>query len=653
MMPAIILAINFESELGNYFEQAYSWHNRTGPHHTRSGFRMMEIQNYFWDFELPWWNAAIDNPSVCMPKTMRYLANNFEGDELERRRKQITRGLAKGREEVIKITKRYLMKPPILLILLTHHVHGGPFLRAVLSVLHEHEQSADDLNVALLIQDAGDAWGAYIYSNPSDRPQDEQLWYELLTKSDDTINDLVHFWQQFCLNWPVVTGDLQKLSKSNESTPAGDIAPLTVFEGKYPVLFECLYAVFGAMMSNSRLCEQIHGMMRHSLTPGIGMDQADHQRQYSAMTGFKMREERRLLGDGTSESREKRKKALHHDKTKEQQRHLCRQILDGAALFAERRANELTEDEISTVGEWKKSGRRAQDKVNLQKQITNEDRKASRLTRKKLDIIAITAIAMRTKPTNDATFTFNPLVILWREKVDEMCKVKFWATLNPKNNYKPTWRMARACLIHIDANPIAKWQKGTPHGPVIRKRDGTVRVTKRNKKGTNRQTYESTGTKLNEAGAEVQLKWNYFDWGDVGWSLYCKNSIYGGLSSYSRANEHISEYLSVTRKLVKYIYSFIKCGDEGGFHDKSVKKTDIQFLFVRYKADAFTGDEIVPAELAVCDSITRKVHDHFTYIVDKTNVENNNNNDDDGSMESGDESEDEFDQTGRVTMVEG
>ena len=69
---------------------------------------------------------------------------------------------------------------------------------------------------------------------------------------------------------------------------------------------------------------------------------------------------------------------------------------------------------------------------------------------------------------------------------------------------------------------------------------------------------------------------------------------------------------------MKYIYSFIKCGDEGGFHDKSVKKTDIQFHFVLYKADAFTRDETVPAELAVCDFITRKVHDHFTYIVDKT-----------------------------------
>ena len=138
-------------------------------------------------------------------------------------------------------------------------------------------------------------------------------------------------------------------------------------------------------------------------------------------------------------------------------------------------------------------------------------------------------------------------------------------------------------MIHTDVNPIAKWMKGNPHGPIIRKLHGTARVTKMNKEDTNRQRYESTGTKLNEAGAEVQLKWNYFDWGNVGWILYRKHSIYGGISSYSRANEHISEYLSATRKLVKCIYSFIKCRDEGGFHDKSVRKTDIQFLLSSIK----------------------------------------------------------------------
>ena len=37
-MPAIILGLHFEAELGNYFEQVYDWHNRKGPFHNRSGF---------------------------------------------------------------------------------------------------------------------------------------------------------------------------------------------------------------------------------------------------------------------------------------------------------------------------------------------------------------------------------------------------------------------------------------------------------------------------------------------------------------------------------------------------------------------------------------------------------------------------------------
>ena len=64
-------------------------------------------------------------------------------------------------------------------------------------VLHEHQEKFNDLNAALFINDAGDGWGTYIYQNPSDRPTDEKLWYELLTKNDEAIGDLVHFWQQF------------------------------------------------------------------------------------------------------------------------------------------------------------------------------------------------------------------------------------------------------------------------------------------------------------------------------------------------------------------------------------------------------------------------------------------------------------------------
>ena len=81
---------------------------------------MMEIHDYFWDFEMAWWNAAVDNPSMCMPKTCKYLDANFSGDELDTRRKQIEKDLRMGQDKIIEITKRYLLKPPLVILMLTN-----------------------------------------------------------------------------------------------------------------------------------------------------------------------------------------------------------------------------------------------------------------------------------------------------------------------------------------------------------------------------------------------------------------------------------------------------------------------------------------------------------------------------------------------------
>ena len=123
---------------------------------------------------------------------------------------------------------------------MTHRERGPSFLRAALSVLHENANNDDD--DIFLIPDPGDAWGRYIYIDPAERPLDENQWYELLTQSTKNSEDLVHFWQQFCLNWPIVTGDLQRLSKAigmlddlEEGTN-----PLTLFHKEYLILFECL-----------------------------------------------------------------------------------------------------------------------------------------------------------------------------------------------------------------------------------------------------------------------------------------------------------------------------------------------------------------------------------------------------------------------------
>ena len=61
-----------------------------------------------------------------------------------------------------------------------------------------------------------------------------------------------------------------------------------------------------------------------------------------------------------------------------------------------------------------------------------------------------------------------------------------------------------------------------------------------------------------------------------------------------RAKVFISAYASQVKELIKRIYSFVKFDESGGFEDKSVKKDDINFLFLRY-----AGDIIQPAEMAV------------------------------------------------------
>ena len=88
-MPSIILGLTFEAELGSYFEEIYAWHNRTGPLYARSGFRMMEMFDLYFGFEVPWWNEVVENPESKLPKTMKYLRQYFTADEFDFRLNQI------------------------------------------------------------------------------------------------------------------------------------------------------------------------------------------------------------------------------------------------------------------------------------------------------------------------------------------------------------------------------------------------------------------------------------------------------------------------------------------------------------------------------------------------------------------------------------
>ena len=78
-----------------------------------------------------------------------------------------------GRDEIVKMTKRYLFKPPLVILMLTNRKRGPAFLRAALSVLHENSNRVPGVE---LINDAGGDWGLYIHTNCDARPEDEKLW---------------------------------------------------------------------------------------------------------------------------------------------------------------------------------------------------------------------------------------------------------------------------------------------------------------------------------------------------------------------------------------------------------------------------------------------------------------------------------------------
>jgi hypothetical protein len=173
-----------------------------------------------------------------------------------------------------------------------------------------------------------------------------------------------------------------------------------------------------------------------------------------------MAEERRMLSDGSIGNREEKKKAHKHQRTKAQQEMLCQQLVEKSAEYAERVSLEIDDDDnIPSVKRVAAIGRRKQDKDNLSKQIAAEDAKSSRLTRVQLTLATIQEVASKTKPTNDATFTFDGTVILWRDKVEEMCTVNFWNKLKPKAEFKSVWKMARRAFIHLDAISLTGWHK--------------------------------------------------------------------------------------------------------------------------------------------------------------------------------------------------
>ena len=458
-MPEIILGLQFEAEVGEYFETTYYWHNRPGPFNSRPGFRMMEVHDLYFNFILPWWNDVVDNPESKLKKTMEYLDKNFEGEEKEQRRAQIMRGLKAGREEIIKMTRKSFLEGPVSFLILCDSSIGPAFLRALLAVI-----AGQAIN---FIPDAcSESWGRFSHDDPHDRPEDEQLWYNQLSKEPEKT---LHWWRQFGLHRGVLLDDLQRLSRAEgNETPLGPLedaskSPLASFKTTYPILYECLEAVFGLMMSNSRLCEQIHGMLRHALRDGTGMAEVDSRQGYAVRTDYEMKAERKnLVADGTSPSRNgaKKMKPNKHSDTKIQVQLLSNQLLKRSADFS-REAMAIV-DEVPSIREITKEGRRKQDGEQLAVQVEAEKAKRATLTRDEISYEKIQQEARSMKLSNDAVMLLDESVIGRRKKIQEMTVQKFYKDLRPAEQYKQMHDIAVMCFGRISKilHPLNKLPAG-------------------------------------------------------------------------------------------------------------------------------------------------------------------------------------------------
>ena len=61
-MPEILVALNFEREMGLYFEVTSRFHSQPGRLSGTPGFRAMEFHSLWFEFICPWWENSAQKP---------------------------------------------------------------------------------------------------------------------------------------------------------------------------------------------------------------------------------------------------------------------------------------------------------------------------------------------------------------------------------------------------------------------------------------------------------------------------------------------------------------------------------------------------------------------------------------------------------------
>jgi hypothetical protein len=281
-MPAAIVALHFESELGNYFEVTSNWHAMPGELSARTGFRMLEMHTLWFEFIMPWWEEAKQNPALRFPKTFEHMKSEVKVADRELKRNQLLAGVNAGHAELLKMSN-LLMSAPLVFLVLTDPIRGPLLLRAMLAIVTENGLEVE-----------GEDWGDCKHDELDDRPASEQHWCILLDEDKDSVT---HWFQEIGFMKPCMQADLQKLSKAEAAEPV--LLPrqgvLHAFKAEHPIVFAAIKAKFGLLPSNSRIAEQVHGGLRDSLKEGVSCAFTNAQRSFLANIEHHCRESRRKL----------------------------------------------------------------------------------------------------------------------------------------------------------------------------------------------------------------------------------------------------------------------------------------------------------------------------------------------------------------------
>ena len=428
-----------EAEVGDaYFAHTYYWHNRPGALHTRPGFRMMEVHELYFGFMLPFWTTALTTPEKVFPRIFQFIKEKFTTPEEKlKRTKQIMIGIQAAYDKLVEMTEPILLRGPVSFLILCNNEHGPSFCRALISVVTESGSLPA-------------SWNDYAKeTDDTEQTPDITRWYDILSQDSD---DTVHWYRQLCLYYEVVLPDIYKLSQEKPSNSRS--SGIINFKNEYPVLFDALYAVFRLLPSNSRLCEQIHGMLRHSFKCEIGMDQADAQYSYNVNTEYHFREVRRALINTKVDADGNRvAKVGKHDRTKAQTEMIGKQMIDSISEYSVADVSAVTR----SIAEINTAGRRVQDKrIAVEKELL-EKQKQAKMRRTMVTIDEIREVAKTIIPDNE----LNPY------SEDDLKRRAVTTQLSTMANWNPK-KVEVQFVGAWEAFPLRRWQLWDAFQPAIR-----------------------------------------------------------------------------------------------------------------------------------------------------------------------------------------